>query len=79
MIGIGIGIYPKGIKKIFNYYIYSYNPDNLLKSISLFFEENYEKKKEIEFIDELTEKNNMFEVNKQIFLKNQLIILLLKN
>ena len=72
MKGIGIGIYPKGIKKIFNYYIYSYNPDYLLKSISLFFEENYEKKKEIEFIDELTEKNNMFEVNITNFLEESI-------
>ena len=35
--GIGIGIYPKGIEKLFPHIIYSPNPYNLPKSLSSFF------------------------------------------
>jgi hypothetical protein len=47
VIGIGIGIYPKRIENIFNNYIYSSNPSNILKGIYNFFEDSNEKKEEI--------------------------------
>ena len=47
VIGIGLGIYPKRIENIFNNYIYSSNPLNIVKGINEFYENNNEKKKEI--------------------------------
>ena len=38
--GIGLGIYPKGIEKLFPQIIYSQNPKNLLKVIATFFGEH---------------------------------------
>ena len=35
--GIGIGIYPKGIEKLFNQVVFSPNPANVIKSISSFY------------------------------------------
>ena len=48
IIGIGIGIYPKRIENIFNNYIYSPNPLNIIKGIYSFFEDYNVEKKEIE-------------------------------
>ena len=37
LFGIGVGIYPKGIEKLFPQIIYSQNPSKLIDGISLFF------------------------------------------
>lgn len=39
--GIGIGIYPIGIKDLFPHVIYSPNPNNLIEGISQFFDDEY--------------------------------------
>jgi len=39
-IGVGIGIYPKGIEKLFPQVVYSPNPANIMKSIATLFGDN---------------------------------------
>jgi len=50
VIGIGLGIYPNGIKNIFGQAIFDMNPNNLLHSILSILEGNVDDRKEMNYI-----------------------------
>ena len=67
VIGIGLGIYPKGIEKLFTNSLYCREPSTLIKGISYFFGE------EISILDympdllqESTDNNIMLEIIKKL-------------
>ena len=74
VIGIGLGIYPFGITKIFGQAIYDINPNNLLHSILSILEGNTEDKNEMNYIqkEEESEKNIRSTISKLIQNKNYL-------
>ena len=56
MIGIGIGIFPKGIENLFNKVVYSKNPNYLFKGIALLFNNYLTKEGEISILHYLNKK-----------------------
>ena len=56
MIGIGIGIFPKGIENLFNKVVYSKNPNDLFKGIALLFNNYSTKEVEISILHDLNKK-----------------------
>ena len=44
VLGIGLGIYPYKAKEIFNTFLYTNNPEDLLKGISIIFGKNVKKR-----------------------------------
>ena len=57
MIGIGIGIFPKGIENLFNKVVYSKNRNDLFKGIALLFNNNLTKEGEISVLHYLNNLN----------------------
>ena len=57
MIGIGIGIFPKGIENLFNKVVYSKNPNDLFKGIAWLFNNNLTKEGEISVLHYLNNLN----------------------
>lgn len=55
VLGIGLGIYPYKAKEIFNTFLYTNNPEDLLKGISIIFGKN------VKFENELIFPNNSYD------------------
>ena len=56
IIGIGLGVYPYGISKIFGQFVYDINPNNLLHSILSIIEGNMNDKNEMNYIQKEEDK-----------------------
>ena len=69
--GIGMGIFPYQAQELFNTFIYSVNPENLLKAISKIFGKMIKTEIELELISEHQNKGNLEDIFNRLEMNNK--------